>query len=160
MSENNVQKDPSPYINITPLIDVLLVLLITFMVVSPLRASRFEAKIPAEKTENGDPNPLSIVVAVDKNLRIKINKSEIGSIGELNILSNELARIFEARQENGAFRENSIGQNDLSNEEKTEKTVFIKAPRSIAYGEVIKIVDAVKGAGATPIGLQIDDLSE
>jgi biopolymer transport protein ExbD len=41
-----------------------------------------------------------------------------------------------------------------------EKTVFIKSPRSVKYGEVVRIIDAVKQAGAQPIGLQIDDLTE
>jgi biopolymer transport protein ExbD len=39
-----------------------------------------------------------------------------------------------------------------------EKTVFVKAPKSIKYGEVVKVIDAIKLAGATPVGLQIDDL--
>jgi biopolymer transport protein ExbD len=160
MSENNNQKDPSPYINITPLIDVLLVLLIIFMVVSPLKASRFEAKIPSEPTDDfAPPNPLALVVTIDKDLQIKLNKSEMGSIADLNKLSSELSRIFQARKENGAFQIDSIGRMDLSDDEKTVKTVFIKAPRSIAYGEVVKVMDAIKGAGAAPIGLQIDDLN-
>jgi len=47
----------------------------------------------------------------------------------------------------------------LSEAEKIEKTVFIKAPRSIDYGSVTKLIDAVKIAGANPISLQIDDLN-
>jgi biopolymer transport protein ExbD len=39
-----------------------------------------------------------------------------------------------------------------------EKTLFIKAPRAISYGEVARVIDGVKGAGAEPIGLQLDDL--
>ena len=160
MSENNRQADPSPYINITPLIDVLLVLLIIFMVVSPLKASRFEAKIPSEPiNDRADANPLALVVTIDKDLQIKLNQSERGSIADLSKLSVELARVFQNRKTNGAFREDSVGRTELSDDEKTEKTVFIKAPRSIAYGEVVKVMDAVKGAGAAPIGLQIDDLN-
>jgi biopolymer transport protein ExbD len=160
MSENNNQKDPSPYINITPLIDVLLVLLIIFMVVSPLKASRFEAKIPSEPIDNfAQPNPWTLVVTIDKNLQVKLNKSEMGSVSDLNQLSTELSRIFQARKENGAFQKDLIGRADLSDDERRVKTVFIKAPRSIAYGEVVKVMDAIKGAGAAPIGLQIDDLN-
>jgi biopolymer transport protein ExbD len=47
---------------------------------------------------------------------------------------------------------------DIPENEKIEKTVFIKAPRSIDYGSVVKVIDAVKLAGADPISLQIDDL--
>lgn len=161
MSENNYQKDPSPYINITPLIDVLLVMLIIFMVVSPLKASRFEAKIPHEPINDKSlPPPLMLVVTIDKDLQIKLNKEEQGTIAETGKLAARLSEIFRQRAENGVFREDSIGRTDLSDMEKTEKTVFIKAPRLIAYGEVVKIMDAVKGAGAEPIGLQIDDLNE
>ncbi len=160
MSENNNQKDPSPYINITPLIDVLLVLLIIFMVVSPLKASRFEAKIPSEPTDfKVEPDPLTLVVTIDKDLQVKLNRTEVGAVGDLSQLSKELSRVFQARKENGVFREDSIGRTDLSDDEKTVKTVFIKAPRLIAYGEVVKVMDAIKGAGAEPIGLQIDDLN-
>jgi len=47
---------------------------------------------------------------------------------------------------------------DLPESERIERTVFIKAPRSIPYGEVVRVLDSVKGAGAAPVGLQIDDL--
>lgn len=162
MSQNNSQKDPSPHINITPLIDVLLVLLIIFMVVAPLRANRFEAKIPSEPKidDLAQANINSLVVTIDKNLQIKLNKEDLGNVSETGKLSSRLLEVFRLRTENGVLSENLAARNDLSEIEKIEKTVFIKAPRSIAYGEVIKIVDAVKGAGATPIGLQIDDLSE
>lgn len=160
MSVNNNQEDPAPYINITPLIDVLLVLLIIFMIVSPLKASRFEAKIPSEpKGDVANPNPWTLVVTIDKDLQIKLNKDEMGSITDLSKLSSKLSSIFQNRKANGLFREDSIGRTDLSDFEETEKTVFIKAPRLVSYGEVVKVVDAVKGAGAAPIGLQIDDLN-
>jgi len=47
---------------------------------------------------------------------------------------------------------------DLPDEDRIERTVFIKAPRSISYGEVTRVIDGVKGAGAKPLGLQIDNL--
>jgi biopolymer transport protein ExbD len=40
-----------------------------------------------------------------------------------------------------------------------EKTVFIKAPRALLYADVMRVLDAIKGAGASPVGLQIDDLN-
>jgi biopolymer transport protein ExbD len=40
-----------------------------------------------------------------------------------------------------------------------QKTVFVKAPRSIAYGDVAKVIDGLKGSGADPVGLQLDDLN-
>jgi len=47
---------------------------------------------------------------------------------------------------------------DLSEFQRVEKTIFIKAPRNIPYGEVARVLDGLKGTGADPIGLQLDDL--
>ncbi len=66
-------------------------------------------------------------------------------------MTTQLSEIFKERDTNGVFRE---GTNEV------EKTVFIKSPRSVKYGDVVKVIDAVKLAGAQPIGLQIDDLTE
>jgi len=145
-----------PNINVTPLIDVLLVLLIIFMVISPSKPSRFEAKVPAEPKPDEQnvvlkPNPNTLIVFVDKENKIKLNQDEMGNIADPSSLINKLTETFNYRDANGIFRE---GTNE------TEKTVFIKAPRSVKYGEVAKVVDAVKSAGAQPVGLQIDDLEQ
>jgi biopolymer transport protein ExbD len=134
-----------PYINVTPLIDVLLVLLIIFMVVTPLKPSRFEAKVPSE------PNPLTLVVTITPELKLKLNLDEMGSVNDTGPLASKLAYLFQQRKEQNAFRP---GTTDV------EKTVFVKAPRSMKYGEVVKVIDAIKGAGANPVGLQIDDLAQ
>lgn len=151
-------KGATPNINVTPLIDVLLVLLIIFMVITPSKPTRFEAKVPAEPKPNEQqadikPNPLTLVVTVNKSdSKIFLNKEkELGDISDTKPLTDELTRLFKEREANGSFRE---GTNEV------EKTVFIKSPRSVKYGDVVKIIDAVKLAGASPVGLQIDDLSE
>ena len=151
-------KGATPNINVTPLIDVLLVLLIIFMVITPSKPTRFEAKVPAEPKPDQQqaeikPNPLTLVVTVNKSdSKIFLNKEkELGDISDTKPLSDELTRLFKEREANGSFRE---GTNEV------EKTVFIKSPRSVKYGDVVKIIDAVKLAGASPVGLQIDDLSE
>jgi len=145
-----------PYINVTPLIDVLLVLLIIFMVVTPLKPSRFEAKIPSEPDPNQDlsqikPNPLTLVVTIAPDLKLKLNQDEVGSVNDTGSLATRLAALFQQRKEQNAFR---VGTTDV------EKTVFIKAPRSMQYGNVVKVIDAIKGAGANPVGLQVDDLAQ
>lgn len=145
----------TPHINVTPLIDVLLVLLIIFMVITPLKPSRFEAKVPAEpKNEpqvNVKPNPLTLVIAISKETKgITLNNDSFGDVTDTDKLSNKLREIFKERESNGVFRENT---------NEVEKTVFIKAPKSVRYGDVIKVIDAAKAAGASPIGLQIDDLA-
>ncbi len=146
----------TPNINVTPLIDVLLVLLIIFMVISPLKPSRFEAKVPAEpkdeqQPQNIKPNPLTLVVAIAKDNKVTLNNEPFGDTSDASSLTTKLQGVFKERETNGTFRE---GTNEV------EKTLFIKSPRSMKYGDVVKVIDAVKQAGAQPIGLQIDDLSE
>ena len=142
-------EEATPFINVTPLIDVLLVLLIIFMVVSPLKPARFEAKVPSEPTDtpqNVRPNTLSLVVSMEQDGKIRWNKDEVSDAGALGA---RLSQIFNERQTNGVYREGTT---------EVEKTVFVKAPRLLKYGEVVRVIDAVKGSGASPMGLQIDDL--
>jgi biopolymer transport protein ExbD len=146
----------TPNINVTPLIDVLLVLLIIFMVITPLKPSRFEAKVPAEPKDqqnvNVKPNPLTLVIAINKETKaITLNQDTFGDVSDTEKLNNKLRQVFKDRESQGVFRE---GTNEI------EKTVFIKSPKSIRYGDVVKVIDAAKEAGASPIGLQVDDLSE
>lgn len=144
--------DTKPQINVTPLIDVLLVLLIIFMVVSPLKPTDFKTKVPAEPKDSLDvePNPFTLVVSLDSDSAIKLNneKEIFGNSEDAAPIIAKLKNVFEERERNMAFDENG----------KVQKTVFIKAPRSLPYGKVVKAVDAVKIAGAEPISLQIDDL--
>lgn len=146
----------TPHINVTPLIDVLLVLLIIFMVITPLKPSRFEAKVPAEPKDeqnvNVKPNPLTLVVAISKETRgITLNNEPFGDVSDPEKLENKLREVFKERENQGVFRE---GTNEI------EKTIFIKSPKSVRYGDVVKVIDAAKAAGASPIGLQIDDLTD
>lgn len=146
----------TPHINVTPLIDVLLVLLIIFMVITPLKPSRFEAKVPAEPKDEQQvdvkPNPLTLVVAINKETRgILLNTDSAGTIDDPSSLTTRLTEIFKIRENNGVFRE---GTNEV------EKTIFIKSPTSVRYGDVVKVIDAAKMAGAQPIGLQVDDLTD
>jgi biopolymer transport protein ExbD len=153
--------DNKPNINVTPLIDVLLVLLIIFMVVSPIKPTDFKMKIPQEsKQDVVEPYINTIVVAInsDSTLRLK-TESDLGSVRKPEKLTARLADIFKQRTENHAYAEGKVVRTDLPETEKIEKTVFIKAPRSIDYGSVVKVIDAVKIAGANPISLQIDDLN-
>jgi biopolymer transport protein ExbD len=140
-----------PAINVTPLIDVLLVLLIIFMVISPLKPSSFKASIPSPpKTDNAEASPLGLVVTVASDLSLKLNnEANLGSVAVPEEMIARLRGTFTEREKNGAIK---LGTNEI------EKTVFIKAPRSLKYGEMAKVVDAVKQAGASPIGLQIDQL--
>ena len=142
----------SPKINVTPLIDVLLVLLIFFMVISPLKPSAFKAKIPSEP-QPIDPlvkdNPDALVVSVADDLSLSVNdRKNLGTPDEPERLTRELASIFQERAE----------RFDVDEQGNVVKVVFVKAPRNVAYGNVVKVIDAVKLAGAEPLSLQIDRL--
>jgi biopolymer transport protein ExbD len=133
-----------PEINVTPLIDVLLVLLIIFMVVTPVKPSKFDAKIPSEPTNDiVDPRPTTLIVTVGTNTSLGLNTEKLdATVASPESMIARLKEVFAAREQN------------LEN----ERTVFIKAPKNIAYGTVAKVVDAVKMSGAAPISLQIDRL--
>ncbi|HEV8592110.1 MAG TPA: biopolymer transporter ExbD [Pyrinomonadaceae bacterium] len=156
MGTSHAGDGAKPNINVTPLIDVLLVLLIIFMVITPMKPSRFEAKVPAEPKNQQQldvkPNPLTLVITINKNTReIQLNNENAGSVDDPTVLNAKLTDIFTQRTNNGVFRENS---NEI------EKTIFIKSPTTVKYGDVVKVIDAAKLAGAQPIGLQIDDLTD
>jgi biopolymer transport protein ExbD len=154
-----------PYINVTPLIDVLLVLLIIFMVVTPLKPSRFKADIPTQRDPNEDlsklkPNPLTLVVSIASDLSIKLNQDSLGSVNDTSPLALRLEQVFRQRKETRAYKIGFETRSDLKDDDRIEKTVFVKAPRALKYGDVVKVIDAIKGAGANPVGLQVDDLPQ
>ncbi|HET7285998.1 MAG TPA: biopolymer transporter ExbD [Pyrinomonadaceae bacterium] len=156
-----MSESAKPVINVTPLIDVLLVLLIIFMVAAPLKPHRFETKLPTppQNTGNVDPNPLTLVVSIQPDRTLMLNAlTDMGTVDDMTPLSSKLRDVFRERRENHVYRADMISRFDLSERERIEKTVFIKAPRNIPYGEVTRVIDGLKGIGAAPIGLQLDDL--
>lgn len=130
-----------PNINVTPLIDVLLVLLIIFMVIQPQKEAKFESQIP-QKPQESQPNvtPPSDMLMVD----VKLTGTGPDQQIELNSRAMTL-------QELGTTLKDLL-------EQRPDKTVFIKAPKDKQYGDIVAVIDTVKGAGAQPIGLQIDYL--
>lgn len=154
MSMEQLDAKARPLINVTPLIDVLLVLLIIFMVVTPLKPSRFKTLIPTPLDADA---PIRAayddVLRVDilTDLRLRLNGQDMGSVNDTGALSITLADVFRKRTDLGYKKFGT----DL-----IQKTVFIKAPRSVKYGEVVKVIDGIKGAGAEPVGLQVDDLTQ
>lgn len=149
-----------PNINVTPLIDVLLVMLIIFMVVSPLAPSRFLTKTAAEPDQTPvEAPPLGLVVTINSDRTLMLNRTAgMGSVFDTSKLSAALADVFEQRLRNRAYRYEMRDRNDLPDTARIERTVFIKAPRALPYVDVVRVLDAIKGAGASPVGLQIDDL--
>jgi len=129
-----------PAINVTPLIDVLLVLLIIFMVIQPRKESKFETQVPQKPTHDADDRPAPTDLLV---VDVKPGSGPDQSV-ELNHKPMTLIDLG-----------TTLG--DLLNQ-RGDKTVFVKAPKDKPYGEVMRVIDVIKGAGAAPVGLQIDYL--
>ena len=138
-SEKHDRKPIAPFINVTPLIDVLLVLLIIFMTLSPTRPSKFDARIP-DKQEPGENviDDLALVVTINHGGGYALNMQQAATLDELQ---SQLSRALDGRPVD-------------------RKAVFLKAPRALSYGDVAKVIDIMKLAGCAPIGLQIENLDQ
>lgn len=155
---------PAPYINVTPFIDILLVLLIIFMVVTPLRPHRFTTHTPAPPADDTKikMSPRTLVVSLEEGSRLTLRRGgnvvAEATLDDASAIAARLAEEWRERKMRGEWKEEMIARAELSPDLRIERTVFIKAPRSSSYGEVARVVDAVTGAGAQPVGLQTDEL--
>jgi biopolymer transport protein ExbD len=163
-ARSQARSDSRPNINVTPLIDILLVLLIIFMVVTPLRPARFKALVPAppEESEIVKKSPRTLVVEVEGagSLRLVRGMTTVAeaSVEDPSAVSERLAREWRERIKVGGWKEGFEARADLAPDQRIERTVFVRAPRAIPYGRVARVIDALKGAGANPVGLQTDAL--
>jgi biopolymer transport protein ExbD len=116
-------------------------------------SARFSVKLPAPIDKANKvvrPNPLTLVAMLETDGRLTLNNEDTGMISDRKRLENKLTEVFKDREARGVLRE---GTNEV------EKTVFLKVSKSSKYGDFIKLVEAVRGAGAEPVGIQIDDLN-
>jgi biopolymer transport protein ExbD len=125
--------------------------------------SRLLVELPPEPDLNQDlsnlkPNPLTLVVTINPDLLVKLNQDPMGSIDDLSVLSQKLQEIFVMRLEQHAYKSGFETVTNVPESERIEKTLNIKSPKHTKYGDVVKVIDAAKGAGANPILLQLDDL--
>ncbi|WP_394832624.1 biopolymer transporter ExbD [Pendulispora rubella] len=122
-------------INITPLVDIVLVLLIIFMVVTPLLEKDILVRVPSVQTDPPDqvPPPDQIVVHVKGSGKLDINVREV----EENDYIAELKKRLDPRQE-------------------SERVVFFVAEEKVNYGRLVWAVDSAKMAGAQTIGIATD----
>lgn len=115
-------------INVTPFVDVMLVLLIIFMVTAPMMQQGVQVNLPKAETKTLTPQESTVVVSIDREGRLFINSGEIPA-GQLR---SRLTDMFAA---------------------KTKKEVFLKADKDVPYGEVIKAMAEIKGAGIERLGM-------
>ena len=125
---NNVRKRLVADINVTPLVDVMLVLLIIFMVTAPMMTQGLDVDLPETTTKSLRQKEDPIVVTVDKNGKISLDQTEVTQ----KVLFQQLS---------------AYGK------QKKDKPIFLKADKSVTYGIVVSIMADVKRAGFDKLGM-------
>ena len=115
-------------INVTPFVDVMLVLLIIFMVTAPMMMQGVDVALPETKSEQLIPQKEHLIITINKQNQVYINDYQV----ELDFLKEKLRKIFESRE---------------------DREVFLRADKDISYGVVVRVMSEIKGAGVEKLGM-------
>jgi biopolymer transport protein TolR len=115
-------------INVTPFVDVMLVLLIIFMVTAPMMTQGVNVSLPKTTSEPLSSEEDHIVITIDSNNRIYINDYHV----TLDFLKEKLRKIFQGR---------------------SDREVYLRADKEIPYGVVVRVMSEIKGAGIERLGM-------
>jgi biopolymer transport protein ExbD/biopolymer transport protein TolR len=125
---------PRADINVTPFIDILLVLLVIFMTISPTAPTGLKAAVPQPPLPDSQPkSETAIVLSMDRNGNIKINQDEV----EAARLAERLRDIFKSRN---------------------DRTIFLQANENLLFNDVAQLIDTAKAAGAGQLGLMTEHI--
>lgn len=94
---------------------------------------------------------LTIIVKIDKEYKVFLNKESVGTIADVRPLKEKLAPALERNKR--SYRAGTANNNPDVEEEALQRTVFFCAPSTFKYGEVVKVIEAIKAVGGNPIGL-------
>jgi biopolymer transport protein TolR len=127
-NRDNGDRGTMSQINVTPLVDVMLVLLVIFMVTAPMMQQGVQVNLPKAETKSLAPKEDTLVVSVEKSGRTFINTSEVQADQRKDKLNSMLAG-------------------------REKREVFLKADSSVPYGEVVRVMAQIKGAGVERLGM-------
>ncbi|MCD6271816.1 MAG: protein TolR [Deltaproteobacteria bacterium] len=121
-------------INVTPFVDVMLVLLIIFMVTAPMMVQGVNVSLPEAAAKSLPAQAENLVITIDKNGGIYINDYQV----EFNFLQEKLSKIMDGRK---------------------DREIFLKADKEISYGMVVRVMSEIKNAGVEKIGMVTEPAS-
>ena len=127
-NRENGDRGTMSQINVTPLVDVMLVLLVIFMVTAPMMQQGVQVNLPKADTKSLAPKEDTVVVSIEKSGRTSIN----GSVIPGDQLKEKLGALLAG---------------------KTKREVFLKADSAVPYGEVVQVMAQIKSAGVERLGM-------
>jgi biopolymer transport protein ExbD len=122
---------------------------------SPLKPTQFKDLVPEraeELSRAAKESPLTIIVTIDGEYRVFLNDESVGTTEDVSLLKEKLAQALERRKQ--AYRAAAGNGSPSADEEVGRGVVFVRAPPSFKYSEVVKVIEAIRGVGGGPIGLQ------